>query len=233
MIFFLQVFGVSIDSVCPGPNSYLDSNSVCRCAEGFPFGDPDSLEGCFNCINKCHLNGQCVAKNVCKCIPGYIGDGFLKCFPRFPLPIYSFPNQSSISGGNLISIILSNITNVKSPYCRFGDLIVSGNLLNETTIQCLNPSSNPGRIELRVSDDSNDWNLPGIPFYYVNNGSDIVYIIAAGACSVPLFIIIRAFIICWKRKTQICEEENISFKLSKVYESRPHNDLSMHGFYPL
>jgi hypothetical protein len=83
-----------------------------------------------------------------------------------------------------------------------------------------------------VSDDANDWNLPGIAFQYQKDMTD-VFVSRALSLFVIVAIAVVVYTTVWMFGTPggelVTEEE-----LQPLKQSMPsHSDLSTLGFYPL
>ncbi|OHT17331.1 hypothetical protein TRFO_12499 [Tritrichomonas foetus] len=220
---------------CNRPNTYKRDDGECSCLPSHPFGDPDSFEGCFNCNTPCHKYAECISPDKCKCKPSFNGDGIISCLPIFPLPVSASPNFSYVYGGCQINITLQSETNTSQIFCRFGNTIVSGAMMSNHVVMCVAPFGAIGNVELRVSNNSNDWNLPGITFEYRyshltgigNILSEIVII-----CIIALVIFLTVMVFRDKKSESSHDDLqplNITIPVS-VYE---HTDMSMQGFFPL
>lgn len=220
---------------CIGPNTFKNKDGECECTKEFPNGDPDSKEGCFRCNISCHKNAFCSGMNKCMCKPSFIGDGIFSCIPIFPLPIDVNPNSGSFHGHYIVNVTLENDTSSSTVYCRFGNIIVAGKMINKKTISCLAPSGFLGKIELRVSNNPNDWNLPGIVFEYKFNAFTEYGILTAEIIIIVLIlIIILISIIFFKEKVSSTIQEDMQpLKYSVPQNTTDHSDLSLQGFYPL
>jgi hypothetical protein len=230
------VLALSLASVadrrCPGDHTIVDSHGDCVCAPGYPFGDPDSHLGCFNCSTPCQENALCVSSVVCECRPGFSLDRRGECVPFFPLPVTITPSSGSHKGGYKVDITLQSATNSTTVFCRFGNIIIAGFLRDRQTIACLAPAGDVGDIELRVSDDANDWNLPGIAFRYRKDTTDVfvthalsLFVIAA----IVVVVYVTVGMLGAPGGELVTDEE-----LQPLKQSMPsHSDLSTLGFYPL
>lgn len=230
MIFLAIFLACSQSSECPGKNTFIDKDGMCSCIEGMPFGDPYSDIGCFNCNKTCHAKGECVDSDICSCMPGYVGDGIISCIPHFPLPISANPSSCAVNDNAEIVITLENDTSSHFVFCKFGTTMVSGELLTNRTMKCLAPVGESGNVELRVSDDSNDWNLPGIEFAFIDNQDNFMQLI------IPIITVLS--ILCIVIVTVKCMNKANMFPVVTTDEEIPlmkssHADLSMHGFSPL
>ena len=218
-------------SECIGKNTFIDSDGLCACLPNFLFGDPYSENGCFNCNKSCHINGECVDTDICKCKAGYLGDGETVCVPRFPLPLSIIPKNCSIKGNEEIVIELENETkNVQHIFCKFGTTMVLGVMITNKTLSCVAPIGEKGKVEVKVSDDYNDWNLPGIAFEYINNDQYIYieHMAAIGACIIIVFLVVTTInLLTNKSDHPIVSDEDMPLIKNK------NSDLSLHGFSPV
>lgn len=219
---------------CIGPNTFRDKDGECECTKEFPYGDPDSKEGCFKCDIHCHKNAICGGMNKCVCKPSFIGDGISSCIPIFPLPINVKPNAGSFHGHYLVNITLENETSSSTVYCRFGNIIVAGKMLNKKIISCLAPSGYLGKIELRVSNNPNDWNLPGISFEYKFYAFCEYGIITAEIIVIIIIlIVVIVSILFFKEKLSSTNQDDLQPLKYATQITTDHSDLSLQGFYPL
>jgi hypothetical protein len=60
---------------CESPNTILTQSQSCVCRSGFPFGSPNTSEGCFKCEVPCHQLANCIFPGKCECNASYLGDG--------------------------------------------------------------------------------------------------------------------------------------------------------------
>ncbi|KAH0790382.1 hypothetical protein GPJ56_005678 [Histomonas meleagridis] len=166
----------------------------------------------------------------CSCKPGFIGDGVTLCNPSFPLPFSSNPSAGNVKGCFPVNISLHDNINTTVVFCRFGDSIVAGKILNLKTIMCIAPAGNCGKIELRVSGDPNNWNLPGIDFEYtdINNYSFVVYQFVA-----VLFVIVVVFLTFILLREKKAPEDLQPLIINMPQSDKMHSELSAHGFFPL
>lgn len=216
---------------CIGPNTFKNKDGECECTKDFPYGDPDSIEGCFNCNISCHKNAFCGGMNKCVCNPSFNGDGINSCIPIFPLPINVNPNSGSFHGHYLVNVTLEKEVHSSIIYCRFGNIIVAGKMLSKTIVSCLAPSGYLGKIELRVSNNPNDWNLPGISFEYKFNAlSEYGILTVEIIIIVIILIMVITSILFFKEKVSSTIQDDLQPLKLTVQD---HSDLSSQGFFPL
>jgi hypothetical protein len=220
---------------CPGNHTILDSNGECACEGGYPFGDPDSDLGCFNCSKTCPPNSICIRMEICECRPGFSDAGAGKCIPFFPLPVLITPSSGSCKGGYTVNVTLESETSSKTVFCRFGHVIVVGVLKDGSTIECIAPAGPIGGVELRVSSNREDWNLPGIGFQYVLDKFDRTgtYLLHGIATLAIMFVIYITIIALRNPTRDLLDEELQPLKQGIPRAIDHHADLSMQGFYPL
>ena len=144
---------------CKGMNTYKDSNFVCRCLPGFPFGDPVSKQGCFRCDVQCHSKGFCEYPGVCKCFRGLVGDGVNSCTIPIPTVTGIYPNSVRPQG-----YIESRVTYyMDEPYtptlffCKFGDVPISGTYLQPGVGKCTVPPSKEYAVRVSISFDGENY----------------------------------------------------------------------------
>jgi hypothetical protein len=173
--------------------------------------------------------------DVCDCRPGFSNISHGKCVPFFPLPVLITPLSGSYKGGYSVDVTLESETNSKTVFCRFGNVIVAGFLKDQSTIRCLAPEGAIGGIELRVSSDANDWNLPGIGFQYVMGTFDrIGTYVLHGFALFAVIAVVRLTVSALRNP----QPEELAEELQPLKQGIPranegHADLSMHGFFPL
>lgn len=226
MTLVLALLGqLCFSSACPGSHTLRTKSGECECEPDFPLGDPYSETGCFTCDLPCHSGEMCVAMNTCSCKPGFIRSPS-GCTPFFPRPIAVFPHSGTFQGGYHVTILLETTTNATQVFCRFGDVIIAGSLQNSTIIRCRAPPGRVGTCELRVSSDSNDWNLPGATFTYVSDASQTLRRWVLEAVAVTGILAAVAFLL-WRPSD--------ADDLQPLIQGVPNaaDSLTMQGFYPL
>ena len=144
---------------CKGMNTYKDSEFVCRCLPGFPFGDPVSKEGCYRCDTECHSHGYCAYPGVCKCFRGLVGDGVTSCVVPIPQVTGVYPNLVRAAGyvEARITFFMDEPFTPKMFYCKFGDVPVSGQFLQSGVGRCTVPPSKEYAVRVAISFDGENY----------------------------------------------------------------------------
>lgn len=142
---------------CEGQNTIRLPDGKCKCLDNFPFGDPNSKDGCYKCFDQCHEKAICSPPGKCKCIKGLVGDGKLRCEIPKPQMIDIYPKKVSKAGGDVISVNYTTETNysaIKS-FCKFGNnQIIEGKIVNEHIMNCVAPASTMSAQRLSISLDN-------------------------------------------------------------------------------
>jgi hypothetical protein len=173
--------------------------------------------------------------DVCECRPGFSNVAPGKCVPFFPLPVLIAPPSGSYKGGYTVEVTLESQTDSKTVFCRFGHVIIAGFLKDRSTIGCVAPAGAVGGIELRVSSNRDDWNLPGIGFQYVLDRFDRMrFFVIEGFAILVILIVVCATIVALTGSDAPVHDEELE-PLNQGVSRRVdcHADLSMQGFYPL
>ncbi|EAY08702.1 hypothetical protein TVAG_079620 [Trichomonas vaginalis G3] len=143
---------------CDGINTII-VNKTCQCMPGFPFGDPNSTQGCYKCNDQCNKFAICAFPGRCVCKNGYIGDGVKECI--VPVPRLDSSNTSYIftRGGQNTTILTIPYKNFHpdKAYCKFDDQIVKAHTVTNTTIICSSPPIHEGIIKVFASYDNVTW----------------------------------------------------------------------------
>lgn len=171
--FLLIIAKFTSSNQCEGPNTVLAFTNECVCVDGFPYGDPNSNEGCYKCDKKCHRLSKCEYPGKCVCTSPYHGDGVEYCSLDIPHLISISPNNGSTSGGTDIQINYeySNYNNKKTPdnaFCRFGPLVVRSKSVSDTTIICQTPPHRAKPSFLSISFDTLSWSKEQIFFNFID-----------------------------------------------------------------
>ncbi|EAY03936.1 hypothetical protein TVAG_314660 [Trichomonas vaginalis G3] len=153
---------------CKAKHTYRNNETgLCACEQGYEFGDPSIMHGCWTCNNSCNENFQCVYPGYCECLPGFqeFGD---KC-------LYISPELVSISPDTLVGKRkrFLNVTYVagkdfrhKVGYCRFGSYTTNATISVQGNARCLIPYQKPGEINFSFSFDNETWSIDELPFNY-------------------------------------------------------------------
>ena len=170
-LFFIFKHANSIE--CKGFNTVMAFNNECVCVDGFPYGDPNSDEGCYRCNENCHKLSKCEYPGKCVCTPPYHGDGIFDCSLDIPSLISFSPSNGTTNGGTNIQIhfAYSNNNKEKNPdvaYCRFGALVVRSESVSDTIITCQTPPHRAKPAFLSISFDTITWSKDDVFFNFVD-----------------------------------------------------------------
>jgi hypothetical protein len=86
------------------------------------------------------------------------------------------PQQSPTDGGVEVVIQGHDLSTAVVSYCRFGNVVVQGRLLPDTSLQCISPNHTKGEVPLCISLDNLSWS-EAVPFCYVQSNAVVWYII--------------------------------------------------------
>lgn len=170
-IFLYYIIKLAASSYCDGLNTVFAFNNECVCIDGFPFGDPESKEGCYRCDQKCHRLAKCEYPGKCVCISPYHGDG-INCVADIPQLTSVSPTNGSTLGGTDIEIYYnySTFNDEKIPetaYCRFGPLVVRSESVSDSIITCKTPPHCAKPAFLSISFDTISWSKDDVFFNFV------------------------------------------------------------------
>lgn len=142
---------------CSGPNTVKDRFGQCVCQRGSIGDDPIQLRGCWNCSSECHYDAVCMYPGVCQCPNGLVGDGVSSC--AIPVPHIRDVVIESAKEATEAVVWFSIPTdyNPEEVFCRFGNYIVVGTLLDSTHMKCSIVKSLFGKVRLSISFDSLSW----------------------------------------------------------------------------
>lgn len=155
---------------CEAPNTVKSQSGSCVCMDGFPYGDPNSSNGCWKCDSACGRNAACQYPGVCKCNPFYVGDGF-SCQLDLPEIVDFSPESGPGTGGTNVTIHYKfSRTLVSQGYCRFGRYSVIGTVdTDKHSLVCLSPPGASHVHPLSISFDGIAWSKDNTFFKYVDS----------------------------------------------------------------
>jgi hypothetical protein len=190
---------------CLGLHSFRNSDGLCECEADYPFGEPGSILGCFNCAESCHPFGACVHPGKCECQSRYSGDGITSCERIYPELRALAPSAGFIDENTRVNI--SYHYPVKSwldrwnPECRFGDAVVGGVADSEELLHCTAPANPPGEVEVAIAFGDGFWSREAATFVYRKRFGVIVIgpMVAMYALAVAGLGVLLGFV-CEKRK---------------------------------
>ena len=158
---------------CTGNNSFVNDDGKCECKNNFPFGDPNTELGCWNCDPACDSNAICYQQDKCKCLPGFYRFGTNNKLCRRPIPelLTAEPQTGPTSGGTKVILQIKSPTNhsITRAFCRFGPFSVPAKFTNNTIFICVSPFCKKGKMPLAVSFDSSNWSEQKIFFDYYSD----------------------------------------------------------------
>lgn len=189
---------------CIGNNSFINEDGKCECKSEFPFGEPNSTEGCWNCDPMCDFNSICYKSNKCKCLPGFYKFGSHNDSCRLPIPelLKINPETGPTSGGSKIFLEIKSPPKHKvvKAFCRFGPIFVPAKFSNDTLFICISPNNRRGKVPLSISYDSVRWSEKQFFFRYYNEGYSAYHCILL--IILILIISLLAVIIFWYFRSQ-------------------------------
>lgn len=157
-----------IQGSCDGANTIRILSGECKCAQGFPFGDPSGIQGCWNCEDDCNDDAKCIYPGICQCIPGFKGNGVRECEPITP-KLLSFYPKSGKAGTNInISYSMLNNSNPLNAYCKFGSIPIDAKFVTSNYIICEVPKMKSEDALLTISLDAMAWSTE--EFYFKVKG---------------------------------------------------------------
>ena len=231
MIFFSFVFlGFSAiePDECEGQNTIKTANGTCQCLPSFPFGDPNSKEGCYKCVDQCHEKAICAPPGRCKCIPGLIGDGKSKCDIPTPQILDVSPKQISKESKELINVAFTSETNYTAikGFCKFGNQIKEAVTITQNNVmKCLPPKSTLSAEKLSISFDNVSFSEDQIFIEFLDTAGKPPIQLVWQVWAVVLLIIIIIVIYTniqkpAESKDKFSPEERVGFK------SQPKNPMN-------
>lgn len=149
-------------------NTYKDKNNTCRCLPGFKYGDPVSKFGCFNCQTECHAKGYCAHPGKCVCQRGLVGDGITRCEIPTPEVTGIYPTKIRKQGYEDIQVTyyLNEPHNPHYIWCKFQNVTVLGELIEQGIVKCTAPPSNEYAVRVSLSFDTQNFSNSDVFIYY-------------------------------------------------------------------
>lgn len=189
---------------CIGNNSIINDLGKCECKSSFPFGDPNSTLGCWNCDPACVPNAVCYQPNKCKCLPGFFKFGINNKSCRHPIPelLLANPQVGPTTGGTKVVLKIKTPPGYKiiQAFCRFGPFSVPAKFTNDTMLICSSPICKKGKVPLAVSFDSSRWSEQIFFFKYYHTRYSAYNIILLFILILILLLIL--IIIIWLLKSR-------------------------------
>ena len=213
---------------CKAKNTYLLPSGDCACVEGFEFGDPQTMAGCYNCPYACPESSSCVFPGKCECLPGY-QDLHLNssvpiiCVPIAPELISIVPDsvvlKSKTKFTNMSYVFQSNVAH-QTVFCKFGNITVPGKLDFKGHAVCPVPYQKEGAVEFYMSFDNKTWSIDSLEFYYIQGETKTLkYLI--GAIGI-ICIITGIFLIQQQTREEI---QNESIDEDEPFSTIPKKDV--------
>lgn len=179
---------------CKAPHTKKNNIGACVCENGYPYGDPTVLAGCYRCTFDCPENSHCAYPGKCRCKPGYIDEGIDHvCVAKAPELLSINPDY-----GRMLSSLTLNVTYKVDPRANFtkGFLKLKNQLFDCTsdfsknhTFNCNIKLGFPGTYEVALSFNNESWSKDYIEFTVVGYDLDnfilsiFILIVAAGIIS--------------------------------------------------
>ena len=214
---------------CKAKNTFLLPSGECACVEGFKYGDPQTIQGCFNCPSECPKYSICSFPGTCKCLPGYNSLFFnassIICKPIQPELTSITPDSSSAKISKRVanvSYIFMNDFAHDTVYCKFGSVAVKGKLDKKGHAFCPIPQQREGKVDFYLSFDNETWSIDPLEFTYIKGDLKYVkYIISFIGVS---FIITGIYLI----KQQTSEDfDHDSIDEDEPFSSIPKKDIPL------
>ena len=214
---------------CQAKNTFLLSTGECACVEGFKYGDPKTMQGCFNCHEECPEYSICSFPGECKCLPGYNDINFqsskILCKP-IPPELTSIQPDASIAK---ISKRIANISYVfmndfahTDVYCKFGSIIVKGKLDKQGHALCNIPPQKEGKIDFYLSFDNETWSIDPLEFTYIKGSFKYIKHIIT---TIAICCIITGFYLIHKEAAE--EMDNESIDEDEPFSKIPKKDIPL------
>lgn len=137
-----------------GPHASLQ-DTTCLCDEGYPYGNPNSKKGCYNCTEECSKWGFCEYPGFCRCIDGDNGNGTY-CWNNKP-EIKSFTKMDETT--MRVGIVFKSDSLITGGFCKYGTTVVSALIADTEKFICPIPFPLTERIRVQVSMDGETWSV--------------------------------------------------------------------------
>jgi len=199
---------------CAGPNTQRTAIGKCVCKEGYPFGNPDDVYGCWKCASVCVANSKCVFPGICQCENGFRGNGSKKCTAVLPKVIGISPRVVFSDETTLVNIsVISDQTMPTTGYCKFGEIIVTASMISENLYQCSAPPRSPKSVSVSLSFDAINWSEGDLSVEYKKRLSLLTIlpyvILSTSALSILVYVIICE--IERRKKNSLNKEDAVPF----------------------
>jgi hypothetical protein len=154
----------------PGPNTVRNSHGFCSRLADFPYGEPDTKNGCWRCDPFCHGFAACLYPGVCQCEPRYRGNGADRCDPILPQVLAISPREGYSEQPTAVNVSYAfdvrGDAEPKAAYCRFGLIYHTAEAVTPSHIQCVAPPQPPQQVNLAISFDAVHWSTEQLLFLY-------------------------------------------------------------------
>jgi len=95
-------------------------------------------------------------------------DGIFFYYFVAPYVVQIVPNLGIIEGGTRVIVLGANIRDTKEIKCRFGENIVPGNYINETSVWCIAPAGAAlGPVDFSLATESNHFSAGNVQYTYI------------------------------------------------------------------
>jgi len=168
---------VMIHEECSGFNTFYGNDGTCHCLAGYSLGDPFSAEGCYKCDDQCHEKAFCVYPGRCRCLKGWDGDGVKICKIPHPRIVSIAPKKLFFNKSVYIRYDSMNFYVPSQFFCRFGNTIVEGSIIEAGYAVCKAPASTESALRLSISFTVDDFQQDDVFIQYTQfiktvNGSN-------------------------------------------------------------
>lgn len=157
----------NITIICSGQNTIKTAIGTCECKAGYPYGDPNGVNGCWKCLKKCTKNSKCLYPGLCICNDGFKGDGNNFCDPILPRVTKLDPSEGTSGTFINISYFYEFNKSVSTAYCKFGSLLVGAFLVTSKHVVCKAPLKSPQDVLVSISFDAIKWSQENVSFRYI------------------------------------------------------------------
>ncbi|EAX94657.1 hypothetical protein TVAG_293870 [Trichomonas vaginalis G3] len=149
-------------------NAY-ENEYGCQCNDSFPLGDPyDTVQGCYNCKDKCSEYAFCQYPGNCKCFDDYTGDG-LKCIQIQPSINFVYRENKTFAK---VRMIYASDDQMTEAWCKFEETIVKAIEVDPDYVLCKIPREKDRRILVSISKDRKSWSKEGVLTENVEDTTD-------------------------------------------------------------
>ncbi|EAY04580.1 hypothetical protein TVAG_233160 [Trichomonas vaginalis G3] len=170
-----------------GPNAEKVKGH-CKCKDGFDYGNPRSVQGCYNCKG-CSNWASCNYPGECKCYYGYEGNGSFCRQEKVSVKGIGDPVNGVIN----VSLNFDSDGEIESGFCRFGGFTSKALFACRDYFTCQLPTEIPPVVPVQVSLDGEKWSDDSI-VYQPRSKEDIKHKPKSNLLMVLVFIVCMALL---------------------------------------